>query len=223
MKATRATVHPTTSPRWRGNPRQYQLEAQARYASHVDRGVLPWSWVTTECEVHQCLDPECMTLHAAKRIEYPADICVYCGEAGYTRDHLLPRPLTGDAVRAMVVVVPACGTCNSAISDLPSANVAERRRKAQTSLERKNGRLLLSRHKTWDDMQEMGYALRSVSERNNVKRLRVKARLSWPIDPYYDLRAFQRSGIEDPESAGLCDAIATPLRPEYATEEEGDE
>ena len=29
-------------------------------------------------------------------------------------------------------------------------------------------------------------------------------RLSWPEDPFYDMRAFQHSGIDDPVSLGLC-------------------
>lgn len=213
--------HGEKSPRWVGNPRQYQLEAQARYSAHTDRGVLPWTWITTDCEVENCLDPECMTAHTAKRIKYPADICVYCGEGGYTKDHLLPEPLTGASVRHLVVVVPACRFCNSAINDLPSANVAERRRKAQLSLERKNKRLLASLHKTPADILELGPLMQSVARKNNILRLRVRARLGWPLDPFYDLRAFQRSGIPDPESLGLCDAESRPLRAEYQDDLEG--
>lgn len=207
--------HEPGSPRWHGNPRQYQLEAQARYAAHHDRPILPWSWVTTNCDVHQCLDPECMTVRTATRIKYPADSCVYCGEGGYTNDHLLPEPVTGKALRSLVVVVPACGSCNSIISDAPTCNVGERRRIAQLSIERRNKRLLLSPHKTDADLCEMGPLLRSVAVQNNIKRERVKARLAWPFDPFYDLRAFQRSGFDDPAALGLCDEIATPLRPEY--------
>jgi hypothetical protein len=207
--------HGPRSPRWHGNPRQYQLEAQQRFAIAKDRGVLPWSYVTTDCDVPQCLDVECMTLHAAKRIEYPRDICVYCGEGGYTRDHLMPEPMTGLAVRTMVAVVPACRSCNSAIGDLPSWNVAERRRRAQLSIERRNKKILLRPRKTAADLAELGPTMRSVAEKNNTLHDRVKARLAWPLDPHYDLRAFQRSGIEDPESLGLCELTSKPLRPEY--------
>lgn len=212
--------HGARSPRWRGNPRQYQIEAQRIYALHRDKAVLPWSWVTTDCEVEQCLDPECMTVRAAKRIAYPRDICVYCGEPGYGKDHLLPEPNSGAALRHLVAVVPACRHCNAIINDFPSPNVAERRRRAQLSVERKNARLLASPHKTPADLRDLGPAMRSVAVKNNTKRERVKARLSWPHDPFYDLRAFQQSGIEDPESLGLCDALSRPLRPEYAFDQE---
>lgn len=210
-----AAAHGPASPRWHGNPRQYQLEAQARFAVHYDRAVLPWSYVLTGCEVVMCLDAECMVIRKPKKLLYPADICVYCGEGGYTRDHLIPEPMTGPTVRTMVLTVPACRWCNSSINDLPSWNVAERRRHAQLRLERKHKKLLLSPHKGPEQMIELGPLLRSVAEKNNTLRERVKARLGWPLSPSYDLRAFQRSGIEDPESLGLCDTFATPLRPEY--------
>jgi hypothetical protein len=212
-------VHSSGSPRWRGRPRQYQGEAQRLYAIDRDRPVLPWSWITTSCDVHYCLDTECMTLHAPKVIAYPMGVCIYCGNPGGTRDHLLPEPITGGALRGLVAVVPACGNCNSRIGDYPSANVAERRRKAQLSIERGSARLLLSPHKTDADLMELGHLLRTVAIKNNRKREVVRLRLSWPDDPFYDLRAFQKSGIEDPESLGLCDALATPLRPEYAADE----
>lgn len=210
-----AEVHGPRSPRWHGNPRQYQIEAQARYAVAHDRAVLPWSYVTTDCEVPQCLEPACMTVHTALRIEYPRNVCVYCGEGGYTQDHLMPEPMTGKALRALVAVVPACGSCNGTINDKPTWNVAARRRIAQLAIERKHKHLLARPRKTDAEMRALGTALRSVAVKNNILADRVKARLAWPLDPFYDLRAFQRAGIEDPESLGLCDAEATPLRPEY--------
>lgn len=212
-------MHADQPVRWHGNPRQYQIEAQQRFAIAHDRGVLPWSYITTDCEVDQCLEVRCMTLHSAKRIKYPADICVYCGEPGYTRDHLMPEPMTGGALRAFIAVVPACRGCNSRIGDFPSWNIAERRRLSQTRIERKNKYLLLSPHKDHAHLMELGPTMRTVAVRNNVKRRRIKAQLAWPFNPFFDIRAFQKTGIEDPESLGLCDAIATPLRSEYQDEE----
>lgn len=215
MKATPETVHDGTSPRWHGNPRQYQLEAQQRFAVHRDRAVLPWSWITTDCEVDQCLDPDCMSLHSPVRIDYPRGMCVYCGEGCSGVDHLLPEPWTGKAMRHLVAVVPCCGNCNARINDCPSPSVAVRRRRAQISIERANKRLLLRPHRTALDMAGLGYAMRTVAEMNNIKADRVKARLGWPLDPFYDLRAFQKSGIKDPISLGLCDEESKPLRDEY--------
>lgn len=208
-------IHGPKSPRWRGNPRQYQIEAQRKFAIERERGVLPWSWVSTNCDVEQCLDVDCMTLRTATKIAYPTNICTYCGEPGWTRDHLLPEPMTGGTLRHLVAVVPACGGCNSRIGDLPSANVAERRQVSQLRIEQKHKRLLLVPQKTDAELLELSHTMRSVAVKNNIKRLRIKAQLGWPIDPNYDLRAFTRSGIEDPESLGLCDRISKPLREEY--------
>lgn len=207
--------HEARSPRWLGNPRQYQAVAARTLELEQGRTVPPWSWVFTECDVPLCLDVECMTILAPKRIKYPMGVCIYCGEPSGTKDHLLPEPSTGAALRGSVPVVPACADCNARINDFPSPNVSLRRKRAQLSIERKSRHLLLSPHKTLSDLREMGPTLRSVAVKNNGKRLSVKARLSWPDDPHYDLRAFQQSGIEDPVALGLCDGISTPLRPEY--------
>lgn len=215
MKATPGRFHDDHSPRWVGNPRQYQLEAQQRYAVHHDKSLLPWTWITTDCEVDQCLDPRCMLVHAPVRIAYRRNVCVYCGEGCDGFDHLLPEPWTGKAQRHLVALVPACGNCNARINDDPSPNVAVRRRRAQLSIERKNKHLLLRPRKTAADMIALGYVMRTVAENNNIKVDRVKARLGWPLDPYYDLRAFQKSGIPDPISLGLCDEESRPLREEY--------
>lgn len=215
---TAPITHGDDSPRWKGNPRQYQPEAQRRWTIEHDRGLPRWTWITTECNVDQCLDVDCMFIHSPIRIAYPRLTCVYCGEGCDGVDHLLPEPWTGKAARHLVAVVPACGNCNARINDHPSPNVAERRRIAQLSIERTNKLLLLRPVKTDEEMAEFGYAMRTVAKANNAKTERVRARLAWPDDPFYDLRAFQKSGIEDPESLGLCDALATPLRPGYAKE-----
>lgn len=211
-------IHGPRSPRWSGNPRQYQIEAQTRWCVKNDRGLLPWAWITTECEVDQCLDTSCMVVHQPVRLGYRRGTCVYCGEGSTGVDHLLPAPWTGATQRHMVAVVPACANCNQRIGDELSPNVSVRRKRAQLSIERHNKQLLLRPAKTLDDLCELGPLLRSVAETNNAKAERVRARLAWPIDPYYDLRAFQKVGIEDPISLGLCDLESTPLRPEYQEE-----
>jgi len=216
MKIEVKRFHEARSPRWLGNPRQYQSEAQRLYALDTQRAVLPWSWITTDCDMPMCLDTECMTIHAPRAIRYPDGVCCYCGSVAGTKDHLLPKPSTGLTLRVLVAVVPACGNCNSRIGDHPSPNVAERRRRAQLSLERSEKRLLTAAHKTPEMLAEMGPQLRSVAIKNNRKREVVKMRLSWPEDPFYDIRAFQLSGIDDPVALNLCDPLATPLRPEMA-------
>lgn len=203
-------------PRWRGNPRQYQIRAQALYSEHHARVILPWSWTTTTCGHDDCLNPRHMRLHQPRRIAYAEGVCVYCGDPAGTMDHLLPEPSTGKALRGMVAVVPACGNCNSRINDFPSPNIGDRRRRAQLSIERGYRNLLARPIKTAAEMRQLGHAMRTVAVKNNHLTEHVLLRLAWPHDPFYDLRAFQKSGIDDPVTLGLCDELATPLRPEYA-------
>lgn len=161
-------VHEARSPRWLGDPRQYQREAQIRYAEATRRRVRPWSWVTTDCELDNCLDPECMTVHAPTHIDYPAGICTYCGMPSGTRDHLMPRGASGETVRRLIAVVPACADCNSRINDAYAISVTERRAIAHASLRRKYRQLLASPDKTPDDLRELGPTLRSVAVKNNM-------------------------------------------------------
>lgn len=200
---------------WAGNPRLYQREAIRNFEIFKDRDLLPWAFITTTCEVPLCLDPECMVVNKPYRINYLAEVCVYCGMGGYQRDHLLPEPQTGAALRHLVLTVPSCGECNRAISDLPTAAIHERRKVAQVAIERKNARLLLRGQKSEEELEGLGHEMRSVAIKNNALHKSLLLRLSWPDDPHYDLRAFQRSGIEDPAALGLCEDEATCLRPEY--------
>jgi hypothetical protein len=56
---------------------------------------------------------------------------------------------------------------------------------------------------TREQLSELGWTLKSVVDRGmNEKRL-VEARLAWPEDRDYDLRAMQLSGIENPYDIGL--------------------
>jgi hypothetical protein len=202
------TTHDEKSPRWIGSPRMYQIAAVKSYEAHHERSLLPWAFITTNCDLPMCLAPACMTVHKPRRIEYPREICIYCGMAATDRDHLLPRPATGDALRSFVLTVPSCGPCNRAIGDYPLAHVGQRRKVAQKALWRKNKGLLDRPEKSLADLSGMGYALRSVAIKNNEKARVIRARLLWPEDPDYDVRAFQKSGIEDPAVLGLCDDVA---------------
>lgn len=202
-------------PSWTGNPRQYQIRAIALYAEAAERTLLPWTWITTDCDVDMCLNPGCMTVHQPRVIGYPRGVCVYCGDPAGGVDHLLPEPSTGQALRHMVAVVPACANCNNRINDDPRSSVGDRRRKAQLSIEKGSRLLMAGSDKTPEELAELGYVMQQVSGRNTAKRERVRLRLSWPDDPFYDIRAFQKSGIEDPVSLGLCDEFASPLRSEY--------
>ena len=49
--------------------------------------------------------------------------CVYCGATATEKDHLLPLPWTGKAVRKLVPTVPACRSCNRTLSDFPNPHI----------------------------------------------------------------------------------------------------
>lgn len=208
QEAASRTVHEARSPRWRGHPRQYQPEALRLFRLDHRGPILPWSYITTECETQLCLDTTCMVLNTPKALGYPAGQCVYCGMPAGQRDHLLPEPLTGLALRHVVLTVPACGDCNARINDFPSANIAERRQRAHDSIQRGAQKLIARGIKKPAEMVELGPALRSVAVKNNLRLEAVRLRLSWPDDPFYDLRAFQIAGIDDPVALGMCKAVA---------------
>lgn len=204
-------------PVWAGSPRQYQARAISLYVDHIGHSLMPWTWITTTCGNDLCLNPKCMQVHQPRVIKYPRAICVYCGMPAGGVDHLLPEPWTGETYRHMVAVVPSCADCNARINDDPRPSVSDRRRKAQLSIERSAKLVLLGSDKTESELAELGYAMRTVAWKNAAKREAVRSRLAWPDDPFYDLRAFQKSGIEDPVILGLCDEFSTPLREDYAS------
>lgn len=200
---TTRLLHDQRSPRWLGSANQYQREALLTYARAMGGTVRPWSWVSVECEVATCLDPECMTIHSPTHIDYPEGVCTYCGDPAGTRDHLMPRGRTGETLRKLIAVVPACGNCNSRIGDAYAVSVTDRRAVAHASILRAYKRLLAVPDKTPGDLRDLGPQLRSVALNNNLKRAWVRGRLAWPLDPDYDMRAFQRTGIDNPASLGL--------------------
>lgn len=184
------------------NPKLYQQAAHAAYMAQTGRAIEPWAWISTTCGA-LCLRAECMLVYAPRVIAYPPGVCVYCGYPAGTRDHLLPKQFTGEARRVFVAIVPACSDCNGRINDKPEPSVAGRRKIAQDSL-RKSKRLVLAGI-DWTDEQlaEYGPTLRASLIRQRDLKNQVLARLSWPEDLDYDMRAWQKSGIPDPSALGL--------------------
>jgi hypothetical protein len=199
--------HGPRSPRWQGHPRKYQTEAHAVFHHATGSTVLPWSLIRTTCDLPMCLDAACMIVLAPVEIKYPKGICTYCGEPAFGRDHLLPKPMTGEALRKHVLTVTSCKDCNARINDFPSYCVTERRERAHQSIRRNNRELLERPDRTSEDLAELGPTLRSVAIKNQRKRDWLRTRLAWPDDPFYDLRAFQRSGIDDPVALDLIAPI----------------
>jgi hypothetical protein len=190
-------------PRWEGRPGGYQAEAAERMWTERTITVQPWHWISATCGDPRCLDVEHLVSRAPRWLDYPPGVCVYCGLTAEVRDHLLPEPLTGRAGRLFVLTVPACYDCNAAISDHPEACITDRRAVAHRRIARRHAAALRCRNWTPDELIAFEGRMRDhVRTAMGRKRL-VLERLNWPEDPAYDLRALQRSGIEDPYSTGL--------------------
>lgn len=174
-------------------PQERWVTEAWRY-DHDEAPMLPgWTYRRT-CEVALCL------VHIERvppvKPKYPAGVCVYCGAPAGTRDHLYPKPFTGEADRGFVVTVPACGECNSIINDRHAPTVPERRRLAHDGLRRKHAVALSCRKWSEGDLQAMGPRLRQASRAAMRRRAWLEARLAWPDDPRYDERAFGQIGVE---------------------------
>lgn len=182
---------------WRGRPTEYQAHAKMVLEDHSAVG-LPWIHVVPECGTKLCIQELHLRVYRAKRIAYPEYVCVYCGLSGYTKDHLLPVTVTGEAVRRFVAVVPACQQCNSAIGDRCSYRISERREEAHRHIEQRYRKLLIAK-KQWtpDELRQLGPNLRSKVENSLARAEVVEARLAWPDDPEYDRRAMEKSGFDE--------------------------
>lgn len=185
---------------WLGRGSEYQFAARDVLANRLQAGPeLPWLYIVPVCETKRCLQELHLRFYRAQKIAYPTGVCVYCGMAAWTKDHLLPVTMTGETLRKFVAVVPACGECNFAIGDRVGHRITERREEAHRVL-RKKHRKTLELGKRWppSELDELGPNLRARIEAGIAKRLVLLDRLSWPHDPEYDKRAFQKSGFDDP-------------------------
>lgn len=183
----------------------YQGYARKEFEVASDVDLQPWSWILTTCG-NWCLNSEHMFTQTPTKIAYPPGVCIYCGDPANTKDHLLPRTITGDARRQMIAVVPSCAWCNSAIGAFPDCNVTARRALAHKRLRAKKHKILYAIDWTESELGQLGPHLRRSIEGFQADRQLTLARLAWPEDPLYDVAAFQRSGIDDPVSLGLIDS-----------------
>src|SRR5690606_1956031 len=167
----------------------------------------PWSVLDTTCGEPLCTTIEHIIVIAPTRIAYPSGLCVYCGRSAGTRDHIMPRTVTGEAVRRSVPTVPACGQCNSIINDSGVYSINGRRALAHKGIRRKYKKLLAMPEYSDEDLAEYGDGLRPFIEQSIVQREQVLARLSWPEDPDYDHRYLGKSEIPDPYATGLLEYL----------------
>jgi len=185
-----------------GRDADYQNTAAVRLA---EAGRMPGhiAWIIPTCASAECLNTDHLEVHDPVRLSYPRGLCIYCGRSAGTKDHLVPRGWSGEARRKFVAVVPACGTCNSVLSDTLTWSITERRDLCHRRLKKRFRKVLATLDFTKQELAEYGVMLREYLEEETLKKAEVQRMLEWPIDPVFDLRWLQKSGIEDPYAIGL--------------------
>lgn len=210
----RAVMKPTNSPEpdpcslWAGHPELYQEQA-ALAAIESGLRFWPWCWIYTNCGNDLCIAGEHLVIYSPAKLKYPNGICVYCGGIAGTRDHLIPRPMSGETARRNVLTVPSCGECNSLIGSRPIFSITERREYAHAALRKKHAKVLRRIDYSSADIKEFGPGLRPSIVAGIEEKRRLERRLLWPADAAFDARALEKSGIEDPYVLGLLKHVET--------------
>lgn len=194
------TLEPICKP-YPGRPGKYQIEVCELWMHYHDDTLPHLAYLAPECGTELCTEVEHLQIIPVHNIPYPRLVCVYCGQSGYTRDHILPVTWTGEAARRGVVTVPACGECNSAIGDAYAPSITMRRRIAHKFIAKRYRKTIRMILPTPEELDEYGPGLRSYIEHSLVERELILDRLAWPPGGY-DERACSKAGI-DPWEAGL--------------------
>lgn len=189
-----------------GRPAAYQSVAGDVM---IDAGTPVFAWDTIEplCTTPMCLLPSHLKVVRPARLGYTPNICVYCGQPAETRDHLLPRNVTGDAWRRTVLTVPACAECNSLIGDILLESITARRAYVHERIRARNRKVLAAVELSEAQLNEFGPGLRGYLETADANKRELISRLSWPDTPSYDFEALRGSGIQDPYSMGLLELV----------------
>ena len=104
-------------------------------------------------------------------------VCVYCGAYATDKDHLLPLPWTGKAVRYITPTVPSCSSCNTLLGSVVEPRIQQRAFLVFATLEQRNRKLISRMGKVDLDGLE-GYLWQRIEARRNegnhiLARLRV--------------------------------------------------
>lgn len=187
---------------WTGAENRYQSEAAIALAVE-GREPPPWAWIIPTCTTSDCLTVDHLRVQAPIRLAYPWGVCIYCGRSAWTKDHLLPRAWSGDVKRHWVAIVPACGTCNSLLSDTLTWSITERRLICHERIRKHYRKVLRTVDHTPESLDEMGRILRQHCEDAMARKAEVRRMLTWPEDAAYDARALGHSGIDNGWVTGL--------------------
>jgi hypothetical protein len=111
-------------------------------------------------------------------------ICVYCGVRATTVDHFVPLSVVASIYGAVDVItgrvlIPSCGDCNSRAGSRMFRTIAAKRRYIQDRLKVKHKRLLASKPWTKDELDKLGYSLRTSVLNWEVQREWISRRIAW--------------------------------------------
>lgn len=122
----------------------------------------------------------------AKSLKYDKNTCVYCGMPGDNRDHVLPKNFTGAAQRRFTPTVPSCQECNNLLGATVHESIEARRIYVHQKLYRKYKNVLSAPEWSEEEINSLGYTLRSSVRAQASLKQAVFMRLSWPDDPLFD-------------------------------------
>jgi len=104
-----------------------------------------------------------------------------------TVDHFVPRAFlkkvenfVNHTTLIKQKLLPACRECNSTAGDRVFFTIGQKRRYIQNQYKIKYAKILDSPHWRDDELDELGYNLRSHIEHNMYKYKIIKQRLRWP-------------------------------------------
>src|SRR4051812_30323196 len=132
----------------------------------------------------------CRAGEAAYHFLGQEDCCAYCGDPAETIDHTVPCWLVERNVELILhrklFKVPACADCNRRAGKTIDFTFQQRKRRIARSLRRAHIRLLSAADWPDDELEEMGYQLRTYLLTSRARRAHLMARileLEGPLAP----------------------------------------
>lgn len=110
--------------------------------------------------------------------------CIYCGLPATGIDHIPPRAMRhklqdlGEYVGTWIEV-PSCSWCNSTLNDLALLTITDRKLYIKQRIRAKYKRILSSVDWTDEQLEELGYSLKSKIKATMSKKKILKLRLDW--------------------------------------------
>ncbi len=154
--------------------------ASLRQAQTEDR----WcSWCGTRIDVARRPQARYCSNHC-RMAAFGAKPCVYCGLPADTRDHFVPK-----AFREKIqdlgwvrnrLIVPACNECNRTAGDKVFRTMKQKRGYIHERYRIKYRRILEMPSWSDEDLEELGYGLRTTVVAGLNARLTLRERLRWP-------------------------------------------